>query len=215
MKIKTFQCNPLQENCFVVSDDDNREAMVIDCGAFFEDERRAIAAYINDNGLTLRHVLCTHAHFDHIFGLDTLCQEFNVKPRLHAADEFLYLGMNRQVASFLGTGYYRTMPPLGEPLKDKELIAFGGQQLEVLHTPGHSPGSVLFYSEEAKVLFAGDTLFRMSVGRTDLEGGSWQQLMQSLSRVVAQLPDDVTVYTGHGPATTIGDEKRMNPYFSF
>ena len=84
---------------------------------------------------------------------------------------------------------------------------------EVLHTPGHSPGSVLFYCESEKILFAGDTLFRMSVGRTDLQGGSWQQLMHSLHHVVALLPKDVKVFTGHGPSTTIGDETSMNPYF--
>lgn len=210
--VKTFQCNPVQENCFIVSDE-TKETVVIDCGAFFDAERKAVVNHIRDNGLTLRQVLCTHAHFDHIFGLDTLYEAFGLKPRLHAADDRLYENMELQVAAFLGTSFNRKMPPLGETIKDGEHIKFGHHQIRVLHTPGHSPGSVLFYLQNEKVLFAGDTLFRMSVGRTDLEGGSWTQLMESLHNVVAQLPDDIRVYTGHGPNTTIGDEKRMNPYF--
>lgn len=213
MNVQCFQCNPVQENCFVVSDE-TKEVVVIDCGAFFDEERRAVVDYLRSKGLTLRHVLCTHAHFDHIFGLDTLYAEFGVKPRLHAADDFLYNGMNVQMNSFLGVAYNRQLPPLGDPLADDEEISFGHHRLKVLHTPGHSPGSVLFYLEEEKMLFAGDTLFRMSVGRTDLEGGSWQQLMESLHRVVAKLPADVKVYSGHGPATTIGDEVRRNPYLN-
>ena len=121
--------------------------------------------------------------------------------------------MNRQVMAFLGTSFHHLMPPPGDDLGDGELIPLGHSQLKVLHTPGHSPGSVVFYCEKEKMLFAGDTLFRMSVGRTDLEGGSWQQLMQSLHRVLAPLPADVKVLTGHGPATTIGEEVAMNPYF--
>ena len=212
INIKTFVCNPVQENCFIVNDD-TQEAVVIDCGAFFGNERKAVVQYLDDSGLILRHVLCTHAHFDHIFGLDTLYEEFGIRPRLHQADKFLYDGMNQQVNAFFGMDYDRLMPPLGELLTDGELIAFGNHQLKVLHAPGHSPGSVLFYIESEKVLFAGDTLFRMSVGRTDLEGGSWQQLMNSLHQVIAPLPADVEVYTGHGPTTLINDEIHMNPYF--
>ncbi len=212
MNVKTSQCNPLQENCYVVSDDESKEAVVIDCGAFYDAERRALAAYINDNGLHLRHVLCTHAHFDHVFGLDTLCAEFGIAPRLHAADVVIYDAFSQQMRMFMGSDYGLHLPPLGELLADGEQIGFGQHHLRVMHTPGHSPGSVVFYDEAEKVLFSGDTLFRMGVGRTDLQGGSWQQLMQSLHQVIATLPPDVKVYPGHGPATTIGEEVRMNPY---
>ena len=212
LNIKCIVCNPVQENCYVVSDETN-EAAIIDCGAFFDYERKAVVNYVSDNGLTMRHVLCTHAHFDHIFGLDTLYEAYGIKPRLHPADLTIYDGMKQQVRSFFGTGYDRTMPPTGDMLQHGEVIALGNHQLQVLHTPGHSPGSVVFYCESESVLFSGDTLFRMSVGRTDLQGGSWQQLMQSLHHVRATLPPDTKVYTGHGPSTTIGDEISMNPYF--
>lgn len=209
--IRTIQCNPLQENCFVVTDE-THEAVVIDCGAFYDGERKALVNYLRQNSLTLRHVLCTHAHFDHVFGVDTLYAEFGVMPRLHPADNDLYNHMGQQMAEVMGMSYDKAMPPLGKALNDGDVVTFGNHRLKVLHTPGHSPGSVLFYMEEEKTLFAGDTLFRMGVGRTDLAGGSWQQLMDSLHGVVATLPADVTVYPGHGPMTTIGDEMRMNPY---
>ncbi|MBR3068032.1 MAG: MBL fold metallo-hydrolase [Prevotella sp.] len=212
INIRTLQCNPIQENCFILSDETG-EAAVIDCGAFFEQERQAVVSYLQSNQLTLRHVLCTHAHFDHIFGVNTLYDEFGIQPRLHRADEFLYSGVALQTQAMMGFSFDLPMPPLGPWLEDGELIRLGSHQLKVLHTPGHSPGSVLFYIEDEKVLFSGDTLFRMSVGRTDLEGGSWQQLIESLARVVAPLPADTRVYTGHGPATLIGDEVKMNPYF--
>ena len=213
MNIQRFEVNPVQENCYVVSDE-TKEAAVIDCGALFDEERLAVVNYIKENGLTLRHVLCTHAHFDHIFGLDTLFEEFGVKPRLHPADRHIYDGMRQQVMAFFGTRYDKEMPPLGDDLSDGEIIPLGNCELKVLHTPGHSPGSVLFYCESNRILFAGDTLFRMSVGRTDLQGGSWQQLMHSLKHVVAVLPQEVKVYSGHGPSTTISEETRMNPYFN-
>jgi glyoxylase-like metal-dependent hydrolase (beta-lactamase superfamily II) len=210
--IRTFQCNPLQENCFIVSDESG-EAVVVDCGALFDEERKAVTQHLRNNALKLRHVLCTHAHFDHIFGLDTLYREFGARPRLHDADSLLYMKMNDQVADMLGTRLDFDMPPLGDSLNDGDEIGFGTHTIRVIHTPGHSPGSVLLYIESEKVLFAGDTIFRMSVGRTDLEGGSWQLLMGSLQRVARDVADDVTVYCGHGPRTVIGEEKRMNPYF--
>ena len=213
LNIKTFQCNPIQENCFVVSDADSGDAAVIDCGAYYDAERAAIPEYIRKQGLQLRHVLCTHAHFDHIFGVDTLYQEFGLQPRLHDADRQLYQDMSRQLQSMMGMPWQRPLPPLGTPLTHGEVISLGRHSLQVLHTPGHSPGSVVFYSADAHLLFAGDTLFRMSVGRTDLPGGSWQQLMDSLHQVLAPLPADVTVYCGHGPATRMADELAMNPYF--
>ena len=212
IEISSLTCNPIQENCFVVSDEGG-ETAVIDCGAYYDAERSAVVKHLQEQGLKLRHVLCTHAHFDHIFGLDTLYDTFGVKPRLHPADNFLYEGMDKQMRSMMGTGFDRTLPPLGDALADGETITLGSTQLQVLHTPGHSPGSVVFYFEQERTLFAGDTLFRMSVGRTDLEGGSWEELTQSIKQVLGRLPDDVRVFCGHGPMTTIGDEKRANPYF--
>ena len=209
--IKTFVVNPLQENCYVVSDE-TKEAVIIDCGAFFEEERHAIVNYIRGNELKPVHLLCTHAHFDHVFGVDTIYQAFGLKPEMHSEDKFLYDAASEQAAQMMGIENSIQMPPTNSFLNDGDIIRFGNHQLQVLHAPGHSPGGVLFYCKEEKTLFSGDTLFRMSVGRTDLPGGSWEQLINSMANVVAKLPADTIVYTGHGPKTCIGDEMRMNPY---
>lgn len=210
--IRTFQCNMLQENCYLVSDD-TREAVIIDPGAFYENEQKAISHYINDNGLQLRHVLCTHGHFDHVFGAGALFRDFGLQPELHAADLFLYEAAAEQASEMLGVHIPLDMPTASASLTNGQLISFGHHQLQVLHTPGHSPGGVIFYCKEEQVAFSGDTLFRMSVGRTDLHRGSWPALMQSLKNTVATLPAATVVYPGHGPKTLIDDELNMNPYF--
>lgn len=209
--IKTFQCNMLQENCYVAYDD-TLEAVVIDCGAYFDEERQAIPQFIRNQGLTLCHVLCTHGHLDHCFGNDTLYDEFGIKPCVHSEDEFLMKDLAQQASGFFGMDYDHPTPPIGHYLSDGETISFGSHQLKVIHTPGHTPGGVTFYCPEETVAFSGDTLFRMSVGRTDFERSSWKDLVESLHRLKRELPDNVTVYCGHGPVTRMIDEKQMNPY---
>jgi glyoxylase-like metal-dependent hydrolase (beta-lactamase superfamily II) len=200
----------LQENCYVVSDETN-EAVVIDCGAYFEDERQAIVNYINREGLTVKHLLCTHGHFDHCFGNYTIWQAFGTKPEVAAEDEWL-MDIGAQMRTMMGSDYGQQSAPLGEFMKADAVICFGNHSLRVLPTPGHTPGGVCFYCEAEKVVFTGDTLFRMSVGRTDFERSSWQQLNESLRGVLALLPADTRVYPGHGPQTLIGEERQMNPY---
>jgi glyoxylase-like metal-dependent hydrolase (beta-lactamase superfamily II) len=211
INIKTFSCNMLQENTYVVSDE-TLQAVVIDYGAFYPEERQAIVDYLRNNQLRPVHLLCTHGHLDHCFGNDTIYDAFGLKPELHAEDEFLAADLTKQAADMFGMPYNRPTPPIGRFLSDGDRISFGSHELRVLHTPGHTPGGVSFYCEAEKVLFTGDTLFRMSVGRTDFERSSWQQLLSSLRHVISPLPDDTTVYCGHGPKTTVGDERKANPY---
>jgi glyoxylase-like metal-dependent hydrolase (beta-lactamase superfamily II) len=210
--VKKFVCNPLQENTYVVSDD-SRECVVIDCGAFFDDERKAIVSYINTQQLKPVRLLCTHGHFDHIFGCDTIFDAFGLQPEVHSDDAYLTDDVNAQVKQMLGTDLQLQMPAIGHYLADGEVIAFGHHQLKVLHTPGHTPGGVVFYCEQERTAFSGDTLFRMSIGRTDFEKGSYEQIIDSLHNVIAKLPADTTVYTGHGPLTVVGEEVAMSPYF--
>lgn len=213
LSIKTFCFNMLQENTYVVSDETS-QCVVIDCGAYYDEERSAIVDYIREHKLQPVHLLCTHGHLDHCFGCDTVYDVFGLKPELHAADEFLAKDLAQQAAGFFGMHYKHPTPPLGHLLSDGEKVLFGNHQLKVLHTPGHTPGGVCYYCEEEKTLFTGDTLFRMSIGRTDFEGSSWESMLQSLRTVIAHLPADTIVYSGHGPQTTIGDELRENPYLS-
>ena len=210
MKIESLVCNMLQENCYVVSDE-TKECVIIDCGAFYEEERRALVEYIRNNDLKPVHLLATHGHLDHNFGNDTIFKEFGLKPEIAQADEAWITNYKEQAMKLYGMTLEMEMPEVGHFLSDKEKIQFGNHTLEVMETPGHSPGSVVFYCKEENVLFTGDTLFQMTIGRTDLEGGSMMQIIQSL-RIIAQLPDNTKVYPGHGYTTTIGYELSRNPY---
>lgn len=211
IEIKTFECNMLQENCYIVSDS-TQEAVIIDCGAYDDHERAAIISYLRDNQLKLRHVLCTHGHLDHCFGNDTLFKEFGLQPEIHKNDLFLAEDMARQAHDFFNVEYNRPTPPVGHNLNNNEIITFGEHQLKVIHTPGHSPGSVTFYCAEEHVAFTGDTLFHMSIGRTDFEGSSWKDMAVSLKTLTHQLPPETEIYSGHGAKTTMQNELKSNLY---
>ncbi len=211
LNIQRFVCNPLQENTYVVSDD-TRETVIIDCGAWSDVERQAIRKYISDEGLKPVHLLATHGHVDHNVGNRFVMDEWGLKVELHSGDEHLISTLSEQGAAL----WHRAMQPdqlapVGRFLADGDVITFGSHKLAVMETPGHSPGGVFYYCKEEKVAFSGDTLFRGSIGRSDFEGGSMFMIIQSL-RAICQLPDNVKVYPGHGPATTIGYEAETNPY---
>ena len=208
--VKRLVCNMLQENTYIVSDE-TREAVIIDCGAYYDAERTAIVNYLTSNQLKPVHLLCTHGHFDHNFGNDTIWHTFGLKPEVAAEDEGM-MELKTMFKELTGADYLGDIPPVGRLLATGECISFGTHQLKVLSTPGHSRGSVTFYCEAEHAAFTGDTLFRMSIGRTDFEGGSWSDMSHSLKKVLAVLPADTTVYPGHGEPTTIGYELQYNPY---
>jgi len=210
--VKRFTCNMLAENCYVVSDD-THEAVIIDCGALYQEENEAICSYIKTEGLTPKHLLCTHAHFDHCIGNGFIYKEFGLKPEVHREDQFLMEKMKAQTREILGIELPIDVPPVGAYFTEKDCIAFGSHQLQILHTPGHTPGGVVFYCQEESIAFSGDTLFRMSIGRTDFERGSYEALIHALKDVLAQLPGDTKIFPGHGPATTMAEEIKYNPYF--
>jgi len=211
LNIKTFMFNLLQENTYVVSDD-TKECVIIDCGAYYDEERSAITNYIDSNQLKPVHLLCTHGHFDHNFGIDTIYKTYGLKPEISQDDDYLINNLSDQFKSMIGVPLKGDYPSAGRYFTSSEIIRFGNHELKVLKTPGHTPGGVVFYCEAEKVAFSGDTLFRMSVGRTDFDGGSYTALVDSLKNVLGNLPADTTVYCGHGPKTTIGEEVRYNPY---
>lgn len=211
--IKTFAFNLLQENTYVVSDD-TLECVIIDCGAYYDDERRAITDYIDGLGLTPVHLLATHGHWDHNLGIDTIYQAYGLQVEAAKEDEFIITDIPRNFQSIIGAPLRREYPAVGRFFAPDEVIRFGHHSLQVLKTPGHSPGSVVFYCAEEHTAFTGDTLFRMSVGRTDFDGGSYTQLMSSLANVLAKLPADTVILPGHGPQSTIDYELRYNPYLT-
>ncbi|MBQ7422723.1 MAG: MBL fold metallo-hydrolase [Prevotella sp.] len=210
MNIKRFAVNMLQENCYVASDE-TKECVIVDCGAFYEEERKAIVDYINENELLPRHLLVTHGHLDHNFGNNTLFEAFGLQPEVSVKDESLMNHLKQQAETMYNLTLDYDFPQIGHFFEENETITFGRQELKILETPGHSRGSVCFYHANEHVLFSGDTLFRSSIGRTDFKGGSMMQIIQSL-RFLAQLPDETKVLPGHGPQTTIGEELAHNPY---
>ena len=211
LTVKCFTCNMLSENCYVVSNE-SRECVVIDCGAYYPEEGQAIVGYIRQQQLTPRHLLCTHGHFDHCMGNGYIFRAFGLKPRAHQDDSFLMEEMERQTSDILGIPIHLDVPPVGNYLTDSDNITFGSHTWQILHTPGHTPGGIVFYDADEHIAFSGDTLFRMSIGRTDFERGSYADMMTSLHMLATQLPADTKIYAGHGPETTMADEIRYNPY---
>ena len=211
INIQRFEVNPLQENCYVVSDD-SRECVIIDCGAYYDEESIAIDNYLRKQQLKPVHLLATHGHLDHNFGNAHLFRQYGLKVEICAGDQQLVERLPQQAAALFGMEISDDQPPVGRLLNDGDSITFGQHTLQVIQTPGHSHGSCLFYCKEEGVVFSGDTLFRMSIGRTDFPEGSWQQMEQSLAKIAGTLPKDTVVYPGHGPQTTIADELQYNPY---
>ena len=210
LNIKYFVCNMLQENCYVVSDE-TKECIIIDCGAFHEKEHKAIAQYIEAQGLKPVDFIATHGHVDHHFGDQFVYEEYGLKVKVHQADAFLMQLLQEQAEAFAGVKLSGDFPSVGEYLNLDDTISFGTHQFTLIETPGHTPGSVFFYCQDEHVAFSGDTLFHLSIGRTDLQGGSMFQMIQSL-RTLSQLPDNTKIYPGHGEPTTIGTELAGNPY---
>jgi len=197
---------PLQCNCSVIGDETTREAMVIDPGDDIED----VAAIISKHNLRVKQIVITHAHIDHVGGAMKL-RALTGAPILLNQNDYALLKMIDVQATWVG------MESPGEVKIDAELahgenLSAGELSASVLHTPGHSEGSVCLYFPAEKLLIAGDTLFAGSIGRTDLPGGSFEKIMRSLHQRVLALPDDTVVIPGHGPKTTIGDEREGNPY---
>ena len=211
MKIQTFEVNPLGENCYVASDDTG-EAVIIDCGCSTESEWSDIKTYMAKNDLTVKHLLNTHLHFDHVWGNAFAYRDLQLRPRASYDDLSIYERMDEQIRSVVGISIpHPPMPPLGKPLNDGDEVHFGNTTLRVIATPGHSRGSICFYAEGDGTIFSGDTLFCGSCGRTDLEGGSYADMQQSLKKLML-LPDNTKVLCGHGPSTNIGRERMYNPY---
>lgn len=211
MTVQTFTLNPFPTNGYVVHD--GGEAALVDAPSSTEEEHRAVIDYVEENDLRVRHLLLTHAHIDHIFGCAPLAEHFGLAWKLHRADQPF---IERAVEQATAFGVSLQEPPApGEALEEGARIAVGPATLEVVHTPGHSPGSVSFLERGAEIALSGDVLFRGSIGRVQgLPQTSLQQLLQSIEDKLLVLSDDTRVYPGHGEATTIGRERTANPFLN-
>lgn len=211
MTIRTFTFNPFQTNCYVCHAPSG-EAALIDPACATAREQQALLDYVAEHGLTVRHLLLTHAHIDHIFGAAPMAEALGLPLQMHRADAPLLAHAVDQGRIF---GVEVVPPP--EPggwLDEGDVVRVGDACWEVLHTPGHSPGSVCFFDRAARYVIAGDVLFSGSIGRTDLWEGSLPTLMTSIFQKLLPLGDDVRVYPGHGPSTTIGREAASNPFLT-
>ena len=197
---------PLQCNCSIVGDEESREAIVIDPG----DQIEQLMTVVRQHGLTVKQIAVTHAHIDHVGGAMKL-KALTGAPVLLNQNDYALLKMLDEQAAWVGMA-----PPeavtIDEALRDAGVLKTGAIEATVMHTPGHTQGSVCLYFPAEKMLLAGDTLFAGSIGRTDLPGGNYRQILTSLHQRVLALPDETRVVPGHGPATTIGDERATNPF---
>ncbi len=204
LSIQTLTVGPLQENCYLLSDAETRQAVLVDPG---DEAERIIVAL---NGFDLTAVWLTHAHFDHIGALAAVHRQFPVPVYLHPDDRELFARAAESAAFF---GLVLEQPELETTsLSHGQTLKLGAHEARCLFTPGHAPGHIAFYLPEHGLVLAGDALFQGSVGRTDLPGGDHAQLLASIRRELLTLPDETRVLPGHGPETTVGAERRSNPF---
>lgn len=211
MKIKVFEFNPIAVNTYVLYDDTG-ECVIIDAACFSSNEQQELLSFINDNKLKIKHLINTHLHFDHVFGINFIEEQFGVKMKAHKADEFLLASMQQQMAMFGFPANGKYVPTIGEYIDENDAITFGNQKLSIINVPGHSPGSIVFYNKEKDLVVSGDVLFNGSIGRTDFPQGDYDMLIDGIKTKLLTLPSNTVVYPGHGPATTIARELQMNPF---
>ncbi len=204
MKIERLTLRLLSENCYVYYND--KECILFDPGSDYE----YINSFLESKGLNVSLILLTHCHFDHIGAVSDLKSKYNAKVLCHK-DDLRNLETANRSMDYYGLGQIK-IPEIDKYVIDNEIIPFGDVSIKVIHTPGHSAGSVCYYIEQDKILVSGDTLFLESVGRTDFPGGSQDDLVDSIINKLYVLPNDTTVFPGHGFHTTIGHEKEYNPY---
>jgi hydroxyacylglutathione hydrolase len=212
MKIQQFTFNPFQENSFVLYDE-TKECVIIDPGCYTQEEKEALKSWITENELKPVKLLSTHSHLDHVFGNAFVKRTFDIPLYTHKND-IQTQGMLMKTANMYNIPGVEESPKADHFFTQGDIIKFGDSELEVRFVPGHAPGHVVFVAHDFKFVINGDCLFNGSIGRVDLPGGDGPTLIKSIKEQLFSLPDDYTVFCGHGPETTIGSEKVNNPYFN-
>ncbi len=210
MHIKKFVFNMFCENTYLLWNDD-KEAIIVDPGMMSDNENSTLAEFIKSHSLKPTHLIDTHAHVDHIAGNGFVESAYNLTAEGNVEDNYLAERVRNQAMMF-GIPYNGGNLKIGKNLADNQLIKLGDETLKVIYVPGHTQGHIALYCKESDFLLSGDVLFEMSIGRTDLPGGDFNTLIRSIQNRLMVLPDATAVYPGHGNATTIGNERRNNPY---
>ena len=208
--VASFTFNPFQENTYILYDE-TKECIIIDPGCYTANERKQLTAFIQQNELQAVRLINTHCHLDHICGNAFIAKEYDLVLEAHQGEKVV---LDASIDHGRMYGFvFDPSPSIEQYLREGEQVKFGNSVLDILLTPGHSPASISFYSEQDKFVIAGDVLFFMSIGRTDLPGGNHEALLNSIREQLFTLPEDTIVYNGHGQKTSIGFEKQNNPFF--
>jgi hydroxyacylglutathione hydrolase len=209
LKIKSFVFSPIQENTYLLYNEFNN-CIIIDPGCYFDAEKEQLTQFIKQSGLLPKMLLNTHCHLDHVFGNKYVAETYTLTPQIHPNEKVVLefaptsgLMYNLPFDNYTGDFIF---------LKEGDKIVLDKDELTVIEAPGHSPGHICFYCKAQNFLIGGDVLFNRSIGRTDLPGGNHEQLIKNIKEKLLVLPDETVVYSGHGPATTVGEERRENPY---
>ncbi|HEY3430795.1 MAG TPA: MBL fold metallo-hydrolase [Cyclobacteriaceae bacterium] len=209
LQVKKFVFNPFMENTYLLYDQ-TKECTIIDPGCFEKEEEEQLTGFIQQNNLEVTQLINTHCHIDHVLGNAFVKRKFNVPLAIHPLEAPLLKAVKTYAPNY---GFFQYQDSVEDSfLNEGDILKVGKQELSVLFVPGHSPGHIAFYHEPTKILIGGDVLFENSIGRTDLPGGDYDTLISSIHNKFFTLPDDVTVYCGHGAETSIGFEKRTNPF---
>jgi len=211
LKIKSFVFSPIQENTYLLYNEFN-DCVIIDPGCYFPEEQDELKSFITQSNLKPVMLLNTHCHLDHVFGNKFVAETYGLTLQLHAKEKTLLdyaptsgLMYNMPFDNYTGEYIY---------LKENDIVKFGDDELKVIEAPGHSPGHICFYCVKQHFIISGDVLFNRSIGRTDLPGGNHQTLIKNIREKLFILPEETKVYSGHGPETTIGEEKKYNPFLN-
>lgn len=210
MKTEIFPVNPFEMNCYVYHDESSGDGVIIDPGAYTHEEKEDMLYYIRSNNITIKYIINTHGHIDHILGNKWAKEQFQV-PILMNKDDMPLLEKSVEQGSMFGVAVSNPPEP-DKYLCEGDTVTFNNCTLNVIHTPGHSPGSVCLVDEKNKIIFAGDVIFHNSIGRTDLWMGNMDTLISSIKDKLFKYPDDFVIYPGHYEKTTIGEEKNLNPF---
>ena len=211
LTVKQFTFSPIQENTYVIYNEQGWCA-IVDPGCYFANERNDLRSFVEEQALTPKFLLNTHCHLDHVFGNKFIHESYGLNLHIHPMEKAVldFAPVSGQMWGLPFDNYKGTLVYLNEG----DTIQLGEDLLEVIQTPGHSPGSVCYYCRAQQFIISGDVLFRNSIGRTDLPGGNFESLINSIRKKLFNLPDEVMVYSGHGPETTIGYEKKNNPFLN-